>query len=168
MGRALVSLASLGFRPEAIAGRFWAKVAVSAADDCWPWTGALSHCGYGLFHVGSRVGRTKRTVTASRIAFELHHGRPPAGLALHRCDNRPCCNPAHLFEGDDAANTLDRCAKGRSSKGSSHGSAKLTESLVREARDLFGALNVVQLAARYGVSHPTMWKAVHGRTWRHV
>lgn len=168
MRRAPVSLASTGIEPASVAARFWAKVRIGAADECWPWQGSTNRGGYGLFSVGSRCEGSRRTLTASRLAFELHFGRALEGLALHGCDNPPCCNPGHLFDGDDAANAADRARKGRSSVGSRQGAAKLTEEIVREARSLFGFLDVRQLANKYAVSHPTMWKAVHGQTWKHV
>jgi hypothetical protein len=56
-----------------------------------------------------------RDVGAHRIAWEHANGRRvPDGLhVLHKCDNPPCCNPAHLFIGTIADNNRDRHAKGR-------------------------------------------------------
>lgn len=51
---------------------------------------------------------------AHRRAFELTHGPLEAGVhVLHACDNPPCCNPAHLFPGDQTLNMRDMVAKGR-------------------------------------------------------
>lgn len=59
--------------------------------------------------------RTRKLDGAHRIALERKLGRPllPRMLACHTCDNPPCVNPEHLFEGDHRANALDAVAKGR-------------------------------------------------------
>lgn len=44
---------------------------------------------------------------------------------MHMCDNRACCNPAHLASGDTLKNIADKVAKGRQPRGETHGRAKL-------------------------------------------
>jgi hypothetical protein len=93
--------------------RFWNKVLKT--DDCWLWTGALNapegtrSGGYGV------VGTTRpKTALAHRVAWELVNGPIPAGMVVaHRCDNRRCVNPAHLFIGTQKDNVHDMLAKGR-------------------------------------------------------
>ena len=58
---------------------------------CWEWTGRLTEKGYG--HVYFQ-GTTQRV---HRLTYQLLVGPIPAPLELHhRCENEPCCNPAHL------------------------------------------------------------------------
>ncbi len=84
--------------------RFWEKV--EARGECWEWTGCKSS--------GTGYGRAGKRWSAHRLAFEFCVGPIPSGaFVLHRCDNPPCCNPAHLFLGDAAANARDMARKGR-------------------------------------------------------
>lgn len=71
---------------------------------CHPWTAARTESGYGVFHVDGRQ------VRATRWILGHLRGRPLESheFACHHCDNPPCCNPAHLYVGDAAANARDR------------------------------------------------------------
>lgn len=88
--------------------RFWSKVAVGSG--CFEWQGGLfTKTGYGQFAL-----TPSKPITAHRMSWELVHGAVPAGLQLlHRCDNRRCVKPEHLFLGTQADNVRDMVEKGR-------------------------------------------------------
>jgi hypothetical protein len=58
-----------------------------------------------------------RNYYAHRVAYELFVGPVPDGMFVcHRCDNPPCCNPAHLFIGTAKDNAVDSSNKERRSR----------------------------------------------------
>lgn len=94
--------------------RFEAKVDRSAGPDaCHPWVGARNAKGRGRFKVGGRMEYAHRI--AWRLAgHEITEERPHV---LHHCDNPPCCNDRHLWDGTHADNMRDMARKGRASRG---------------------------------------------------
>lgn len=76
------------------ADRFWSHVRRGEADECWEWTAAVMNTGYGLFRWGGRGGSW---CLAHRYAYEALVGAIPAEESIHHvCENKRCCNPAHM------------------------------------------------------------------------
>jgi hypothetical protein len=138
---------------------FWSRVAGSTQFQCWLWTGRANDHGYGRF----------KDTMAHRVAYELVKGPIPAGLVVrHRCDNPPCCNPAHLEVGTPADNSKDAVQRGRLARGPRHGNTKLTESEVLQIRANPDRQTVTALAERYAVSKSTISYIRSGRSWKVV
>ena len=94
------------------------KSVVITESDCWEWQLGRDSVGYGRMKVSMGSRDAFRNVSSHRYAWELWEGPIPHGMnVLHRCDNRRCCNPAHLFLGTQQENMLDMYAKGRGPKG---------------------------------------------------
>lgn len=94
---------------ELIKARFWTNVSRINDTACWNWEGTLTPGGYGQFYI------TKGTQWQShRFVWQSVFGGIPDGLwVLHKCDNRKCCNPFHLYVGTAADNSFDAISRGR-------------------------------------------------------
>lgn len=156
-----------------IARRLTAKALRNAETGCWEWTAARRQNGYGAIGDG-----TGRTYVAHRLAAHVWLGLD-LSLPLdvcHRCDNRACINPAHLFIGTRSDNMRDASRKGRLPrekgvpKGEDHPSAKMTVATVLEARQRRRDLGVPirRLAREYGVTPQAIRNMLRGVTWKCV
>ena len=157
---------------------FWSKVRKPTPTDCWEWQGALTSTGYG------NLGWHGRHVQAHRVAYFLTHGGIPletgfrdgaakAGkqFVLHKCDNRKCCNPDHLFLGSMRDNQLDAYRKKRRKQPESkHVNAKLTLEQVKEIRTRYsaGGVGQISLSKEFGVSQRVISLVVRRETYKDV
>ena len=147
--------------------RFWARV--RKGDGCWEWAASRNACGYGTVNV--RMGE-QAVRLAHRLAWVLVNGPIPDGLhVLHRCDNPPCCNPAHLFLGTHADNMRDAAEKGRTTilYGANNPQHKLsaeTAALIVETYQS-GERSSASLASEYQVNRSTVMDIVRGKSRKH-
>lgn len=76
---------------------------------CWLWQGTRWNNGYGMSTYRSK------SVTLHRKMFEVAKGVKLGRweYACHSCDVKLCCNPDHVWKGNNALNKKDETAKGK-------------------------------------------------------
>jgi hypothetical protein len=89
---------------------------------------------------------------------------PEHMLVCHRCDNRLCVNPEHLFIGSIADNNKDMRDKGRSYRPGARKLSIADVQAIRKARDM----KVEELAKQYHVSQRTIRSIWYKETWKNV
>lgn len=153
--------------------KVWQYVDVGSFDECWQWTGAFVK-GYGR-----GADSSNRPVVASRFCFETFWQVQLEHLACHTCNNPPCCNPLHIYDGTTANNANDSVRAGTAyflrpgvpkARGTAQHLAKLDEDKVRQIRTLYATGNVSQydLASRFGVGQGRISDVLTRKTWAHV
>lgn len=162
-------------RSMTFAERLWSWIDKRSEGECWPWQMKSSIDGYGFITRGPKAGK----VLAHRAVWEVTFGPIPSGsgyhgtVVMHRCDNRLCCNPAHLRLGTQAENVKDMRDKGRNvdlknGRGRAHPRALplLNDDAIREIRDRSKPRK--WLADKYGIKPSNVDNIRGGRTWTHV
>ena len=125
---------------------------------CWIWDRPCKRSGYGRFKAEGISFR------AHRFAYETFVGPIPKDkCVLHRCDNRRCVNPEHLFLGSHADNVADMVSKDRQAKGRRVAGSKLTDVQALEIRN--SAEPSEDLARRYGIHKTHVWNIRTGKAW---
>lgn len=129
---------------------------------CWEWLGAISgKNGYGVITIN---GKAK---SAHRVSYEISVGKIEKGLmVLHKCNNRICINPEHLYLGTHNDNMRDM-AHTQAVKGENNAMARLSESDVKEIKKLIKERTMFyrDIAEKYGVKRQTIKDIALGRTW---
>lgn len=116
---------------------------------CWNWNRAIHWCGYGIVRKLGGQG----AALVHRVAWELWNGKIKGRLLVcHKCDNKRCCNPFHMFLGTHKDNTADAAIKGRMNH-------KVTKSIANSILRSFGTLESV--GNRYGVGQTTVFMIKH-------
>ena len=153
--------------------RFNKSFEINPETHCWEWLG----------HVGKRDGYCQMRINgkmrgAHKVSYLLYkEDTIPEGLLVcHKCDNRKCVNPDHLFLGTYKDNMQDAVRKGRMSwrgkerpelrRGEAHPSSKLSKKEVLEIRP--SSEMGKDLAVKYGVSTNTISRIKSKKIWRHV
>lgn len=148
---------------------------IKVDSGCWEWAGSINkQSGYGDFHF------RRRTYPAHRASWIIHNGEIPTGddyhgiCVLHKCDNRICVNPDHLFLGTNLDNIKDSVSKNRRKGitrrrpiGIFRRKMSLEEKLKRrripnDMRNLIKSLHILgvsypKIQKKTGVHHMTAW-----------
>lgn len=139
---------------------------IETTDSCWEWTGSLSAGGYSQLQIDGEK------FYAHRISYRLFHGPiEPGRYVCHKCDNKKCINPMHLYAGLPEENTEDAMERGELKEYVADGNpaAKLTAD---EAKDAYERVqdgeSQASVARDLGVTKSCIWTVVHGKTWASV
>jgi len=88
--------------------RFWPKVykngplSKTLGTKCWVWTGWRNWAGYAMFHWNGRDG------VASNFSYSTFIAPLKRGFqGNHKCHNRGCVRPDHLYSGTQSENIVD-------------------------------------------------------------
>lgn len=123
--------------------------------------------------VGATVNSEPVSFLAHRIALEVKIGRllKRGELACHKCDNKSCCNPAHLYVGSKSTNHIDFWTRGGKAgeqrrQKSRYGKFILTLPQVKAIkRRLANGETRASLARQFGVSWWAINDILRGATW---
>jgi hypothetical protein len=151
--------------------RFWPKVKKAGKDDCWLWFRVPK-----TFYPWFSWIPGKLAIPAHRAAWLLTHDKPPEGrlYICHRCGNRLCCNPNHLYAGTQKMNVADAIRQGTFKfppikRGGDVASSKLTDEKVEAIKAAFPhVLNKRALAMAFGINADYMKRIVLGESWKHL
>ena len=154
---------------------FWQDVnKTSNEDECWEWAGYIGAQGYGALTYQNKSWR------AHRLAYILTYGELPemggyhGACVLHKCDNRACVNPNHLFVGTQADNLKDMRAKNRqvlatNLKGSKNKASKLKEEDIPIIMKMRAeGFSLSRIGNKFNVDKVCIGFVVNGKTWKHV
>ena len=148
---------------------FWCRV--KKQQSCWEWQGAVNSTGYGslTFHgKAATAHRVAAFLSGLIVAIPAPKDRKGSGFILHSCDNRRCCNPAHMSVGTYAENQVEAYARRRrkAHKGTTHANAKQTRKSIMLIKDMYAhGVSQEAIARLLQVSQSGISKILLGLTY---
>ncbi len=152
-----------GIKVKGIHGSIKEPIVIKETQEgCWECIShAKVHGGY------TRLRWDGKSNLMHRFFYAHYKGPIPDGKCVcHKCDNRGCVNPDHLFLATNQQNTMDRHLKGRSSKGEQIGTSKLRIDQVRVIKESNESYS--KLAKEFDVSKSTIHLIKKNIRWTHV
>lgn len=134
---------------------------------CWEWNGsrAVKRGGYGQLRFN------RKTWKAHRAAYAVWVGElEPGKFICHKCDNPPCMNPNHLYQGTPKSNSSDMWTRGRGVQprftSDKAPGTKLTRDDVDEIRDrLQAGQSLTEIGRAFGVTKQCIYNIREKKTW---
>lgn len=129
-------------RPQNTPEVLWSKVDIRESNECWPWKGHLTKSGYGRTWINDVGYYAHRVIfnlaNPGEIKLKAPKNKKAFGFLMHLCDNRICCNPAHLQVADLKTNNEDCVKKGRRKlpTGENHHRSVFTNDEIQQALEM--------------------------------
>ena len=143
------------------------------SSGCWDWTGANGN-NYGMFRYDGVLCR------AHRVSYMMHKGTIPKGkFVLHKCNNKRCVNPDHLYAGNAQDNVNDSLVAGthcsinpsgnRWQSGENHtGSKLMNEDVVCIKKMLRDKIKKSLICYIYEIGKSTLQNIACEKTWKGI
>ena len=134
-----------------------------SASGCWEWKKRIHDGGYGVVSLNGRLEQ------AHRASWMVFVGEIPQGMQVnHRCHNRSCINPEHLYIGTQTENMKDMKDAGRENRatGERNGNARLTKGMVLSIKLLLKeGKKSKEIASVFGVAPTTVSAIKNKKIW---
>lgn len=84
---------------------------IDEITECRNWTGRINSDGYGVISLKLENDTRNYDYRVHRLSFTEFKGILNK-FALHKCNNKKCFNPEHLYDGDESDNAIDLIESG--------------------------------------------------------